>query len=443
MIRIWDLVFGIWHLVVLFLDLVIGLPAESAIRRRSKEFGIWILDMKESVHHKKIGLVLSSAPGYSETFFRNNIKGLQKYGHEVTLFLDDAPENGQRPPCKCIVNINLHENGFKRGFRILQIIYRSFFVHIGASYRLLRLDRADGLSVRHALKNVFLNEYLLNHSLDWLHFGFGMLTHNRENVAQAINAKMAVSFRGFDLYLSPLKHPGCYKRLFAKQVKYHVLSNEMKKTLFEQNISATHIDVITPAIDVGFFTPEKTKNENEILQIITVARLHWIKGLEYILEALTILKQQNIPFHYKIIGAGEERERLIFAAHQLGILDHIDFIGKLPPKEIRLALNEADIYLQYSIQEGFCNAVVEAQSMGLLCIVSNAEGLSENIMDSKTGWVIPKRQPKLLAQKIEEVLIMPISEKRKIQQNAIARVKTNFNLEAQHQAFMAFYRDSL
>ena len=399
--------------------------------------------MKESVHYKKIGLVLSSAPGYSETFFRNKIKGLQKHGHEVTLFLDDALEKGQRPPCKCIVNINLHENGFKRGFRILQIIYRSFFVHFGTSYRLLRLDRADGLSVRHALKNVILNEYLLNYSLDWLHFGFGMLTHNRENVAKTIGAGMAVSFRGFDLYLSPLKHPGCYKRLFAKQVKYHVLSNEMKETLIEQNISATHINVITPAIDIGFFTSKETKKENEILQIVTVARLHWKKGLEYTLEALTILKQQSIPFHFRIIGDGEERERLVFAAHQLGILEHIELVGKLSPIEVRQTLDKADVYLQYSIQEGFCNAVVEAQSMGLLCIVSDAEGLSENILDSKTGWIIPKRQPKLLAQKIKEVQNMSLFEKKVIQQNAIARVKTNFNLEAQQQAFKAFYRDSL
>ena len=411
--------------------------------RRRREFGIWILDMKESVHHKKIGLVLSSAPGYSETFFRNKIKGLQDNGYEVTLFVDYPPENSRNLSCKTISNGVLQGNALKRSFSVLEIIFKSLCNHFESSYRLFKLERADGLSLKDGFKSLILNEFLLNKRLDWLHFGFGMLAHNRENVAKAINAKMAVSFRGFDLYLSPLKHPGCYKRLFSKQVKYHVLSNEMKETLIEQNISATHIDVITPAIDVGFFTSEETKNENEILQIVTVARLHWKKGLEYTLEALTILKRQNIPFHFKIIGDGEERERLIFTAHQLGILDHIDFIGKLPPNEVRQALNQADIYLQYSIQEGFCNAVVEAQSMGLLCIVSNAEGLSENIMDSKTGWVIPKRQPRLLAQKIEEVLNMPISEKRKIQQNAKVRAKQYFNLEAQHQAFKAFYRDSL
>ena len=35
---------------------------------------------------KKIGLVLSQPPGYSETFFNSKIKGLQENGHEVILF---------------------------------------------------------------------------------------------------------------------------------------------------------------------------------------------------------------------------------------------------------------------------------------------------------------------------------------------------------------------
>ncbi len=396
--------------------------------------------MNTHAFHKKIGLVLSSAPGYSETFFRNKIKGLEANGYEVILFVDQAPDNAQQLPCKTISNIDLQAGILKKSLRVLQIIFKSIFIHFGASLRLFNHERSDGRSIKEAIKSVVLNEFLLDESLDWLHFGFGMLAHNRENVATAINAKMAVSFRGFDLYLSPLKHPGCYDRLFTKQVSYHVLSNEMKQTLIANAISSETITVITPAIDVAFFSSEAPSSPNDILQIVTVARLHWKKGLEYALEALSLLKRQSTPFHYSIIGAGEERERLMFTAHQLGIEDQVEFTGKLSPEQVKSCLNKADLYLQYSIQEGFCNAVVEAQSMGLLCIVSNAEGLSENVLNSKTGWVVPKRQPKLLAQKIMEVHHMPYSEKQSIQQNAVARARENFNLDAQHIAFDLFYK---
>ena len=43
-------------------------------------------------------------------------------------------------------------------------------------------------------------------------------------------------------------------------------------------------------------------------------------------------------------------------------------------------LNDSDLYIQYSFSEGFCNAVLEAQSKGVLSIVSNAGALSENII---------------------------------------------------------------
>jgi colanic acid/amylovoran biosynthesis glycosyltransferase len=44
--------------------------------------------MKYRAYNKKIGIVLSSTPGYSETFFKSKIKGLQESGYDVTLFVD-------------------------------------------------------------------------------------------------------------------------------------------------------------------------------------------------------------------------------------------------------------------------------------------------------------------------------------------------------------------
>ena len=256
-----------------------------------------------------------------------------------------------------------------------------------------------------------------------------------------MGAKMAVSFRGFDLYLSPLKHPNCYKNLFKKDILYHVLSEEMKADLQQYGISNKNIQVITPAIDVAFFQ-KQDKNQSytgEPVKIVTVARLHWKKGLEYTLEALSILKANDVKFTYTVIGVGEQYERLVFAAYQLNILDNVHFLGKANHQVIKEHLSKADLYLQYSVQEGFCNAVLEAQSMGLLCVSSNAEGLSENILHEETGWVVPKRQPKLLAKKIQEVIALPDAIKASIRDQAVARVREQFNLELQQEAFLAFY----
>ncbi|MDG5492233.1 glycosyltransferase family 4 protein [Psychroserpens sp. SPM9] len=393
-------------------------------------------------HKLTIGLVLSTVPKYSETFFRNKIKGLQANGFEVILFVDYATAHDDDFLCDCVVAPNFGKSKLTSISYSIASLFKSLFKHPKRSYKLFKLDKQDGLSFNKCFRNLIVNEFLLTRDLDWLHFGFGMLSVNRENIAKAIGAKMAVSFRGFDLYLSPLKHQACYKYLFQKAVKYHVLSNEMKTDLTAYHISEKQIEVIPPAIDVNVFQTDKKQSINDnVIQLVTVARLHWKKGLEYTLEALQLLKEKGVKFHYTIIGDGSEYERLIFAAYQLGLKDHVTFKGKLPQIEVKHCLEQSDIYLQYSIQEGFCNAVLEAQAMGLMTIVSNAEGLSENVLDGQTGWVVPKRQPRVLAEKIEAVIQMNQNEKQAIRTFAISRVREEFNLKKQNTAFVKFYED--
>ena len=96
-------------------------------------------------------------------------------------------------------------------------------------------------------------------------------------------------------------------------------------------------------------------------------------------------------------------------------------------------------FMKLWLWEGFCNAVLEAQAMGLLCIVTGADGLSENVLDGKTGWVIPKRSPEELSKKIINILTMDDDRLNQIRKYAAKRVINEFNLEFQSQLFRDFY----
>ena len=78
-------------------------------------------------------------------------------------------------------------------------------------------------------------------------------------------------------------------------------------------------------------------------------------------------------------------------------------------------------------------------SSGLLCIVSDAEGLPENVLHGITGWVVPKHRPELLANQIETVLHMSSEQHEQIRRQAIERVRREFNLEKQQREFLEFY----
>ncbi len=385
----------------------------------------------------KIGLVLPSLPGYSETFFRNKISGLQAQGVEVILFVNTPDAESSFLNARVVKAPRLNGTVIDRGMQVFKQVLKALFIHPQKSIQLYKHNKNDGFTRSENIKSVLANQFFFSERVDWLHFGFGTMALGRENIAAVMGAKMAVSFRGYDYYVYPKKHQDCYKLLFSKAVTYHVLSEGMKNGLVSQGISEKNISKITPAIDtVHFNKTQPTKNA--LLQITTVARLHWIKGLEHTLEALALLKD-SIDFQYTIVGEGPERERLLFAAHQLGLGDRVTFTGTLTPEQVRNQLAKTDLYIQYSIQEGFCNAVLEAQAMGLLCVVSDADGLSENVQNTTTGWVIPKQQPKLLAEKIKEVLAMDKNEKKAIRQQAIKRVQKEFCIEKQREAFLTFY----
>lgn len=387
----------------------------------------------------KIGIVLPSVPGYSETFFTSKIKGLQANGFEVILFVNNFSSKTALD-CTVISSPKFSKNKLKNIFLSLYYFVKSLIFSFKNVQKLYKLNKKDNLSFSQSIKSIIISSHIISQKLDWLHFGFGTMTIDRENVAGAMGAKMAVSFRGFDIGIYPIKHPNCYDKLWKKVDKIHVISDDIEDLVLKYGFKDEYkIKKITPAIDIDYF---KTKNsERDSNRIITVARLNWKKGLEYTLEALNIVKENGVEFQYYIIGDGIEIERLQFAVYQLGLKENVFFLGKLSRKQVKEEMEKSTYYIQYSLQEGFCNAVLEAQAMGLICFVSDAEGLSENVLNNETGFVIPKRNPLLLANKIIEVSNSSNQDKVQLANEAIQRINSTFTIHNQTQQFVDFYKN--
>lgn len=385
----------------------------------------------------KIGIVLSSLPSYSETFFISKIEGLQKCGFEVVLFVGYGNKNFNL--CK-VKSSAIQPNNLIRIFlRLFKVVvFRAKIV-----YKFYRLERKQKVPVGLIAKKIIQNLHVLNEkNLNWLHFGFATQAIGRENIANAMGAKMALSIRGFDIGIYPLKNPGCYDLLWEKIDKLHVISNDLLNLAYKNGLKKrTPYQKITPAIKTSFFKNESLKSPFEVhqIQLMTVGRLHWKKDYESILKALKHLKDWGIHYTYTIIGDGPDKEKLEYLVCEFNLIDRVVFAGKISQKEILHYFKKSNFYLQYSLQEGFCNAVLEAQAMGVLPIVSNAEGLSENVVNNQTGWVIPKNNPILLARKIMDVLNLPEIRKETMRKKAIIRVRKEFGENKQQQEFVNFY----
>jgi len=390
----------------------------------------------------KIGIVLNNVPGYSEGFFHNKINGLINEGNQVVLFAVNS-ENKKIPGWNIIEPYHLPRNVFFRLISFLVVILKLLFFKPIIGLNFLKFEKKCGRDLSKAFQNLYINAHiLLEGKLDWLHFGFATAALRRESVAKVIGAKMAVSFRGYDIGIYPIIHPGCYTLLWKRVDKVHTISNDLLIKAYSLGLSkGISVVKITPAIDCDKYFVSRDQRRSVTPNIITIARLNWKKGLSYSILVMKKLKDQGINFKYTIVGDGEEKEHVMFMIKHFGLEDYIAFTGKVTSDKISQYLAQNDIYFQPSVQEGFCNSVLEAQLAGLMCVVSDAEGLSENVLDGKTGWVVKRRDVDGFVHAILNILKISSDERYRIVEAAQSRVRNNFSLQEQQKRFADFYND--
>ena len=390
----------------------------------------------------RVGVVLAKPPGYSETFFNSKIKGLQKQGYTVTVYAANVASNFNL--CNVVKAPKVSKIFL---FFVLQVL-KQFLQLTPYFLRVLKywkLERKQGVSSTIVFKKIYLNAHLLRANADWLHFGFATVALGSENIAQCIGAKMAVSFRGFDINVYPLKHPDCYKLLWAKVDKVHSISEYLYKKALGLGLSSNvQFQIITPATNIATNKAQKWEATAPII-LVTVARLTWIKGLDVAIEAMRLLREKGLAIEYRIIGDGtqKEKERYAFQAFEAGLKDDILFMGALSHAETLREIANGALYIQPSLNEGFCNAVLEAQALGKLVIASNIGGLPENVKNNVTGFLYTCGNAQNLQKVISNVLELPSTEKQKIAEAAIKRVKSTFIIDQQEAAFAKFYTEIL
>jgi colanic acid/amylovoran biosynthesis glycosyltransferase len=389
-----------------------------------------------------IALVLPQPPGYSETFFRSKIQGLIDNGHQVVLVT--AATNKTFDLCAHIQHPKVYKNPIKQLMTML-IVFIGLLPYWAKVNRYINLERQEGTSLKRLIEKIYINASLLKFNAEWIHFGFATMALDRETVPKAIGAKLAVSFRGYDIEVFPLKNRDCYQSLWTHVDKVHSISNYLLEKAFDMGLSeSVNSEVIYPAVDFDFIKKIQLSSDTSgvKLKLLTIARLHWIKGIDDLIETAQHLKLKQINFEWKVIGEGDQKhtERYAYHIYKAGLQDQVLLLGKHSHAETLKELSTTELYVQTSLSEGFCNAVLEAQALGKLCLAYDTGALSENIQNNITGFLSPKGQPHLLAQKIIEVMQKSNQQKEQISQNSISRVKKNFNINKQKREFNLFYK---
>lgn len=121
-------------------------------------------------------------------------------------------------------------------------------------------------------------------------------------------------------------------------------------------------------------------HKDSIIKIATTAMLNVkYKGQRFVIHAIKKLKDLGYRnYEYYLIGGGDSGN-LHNLAKKLGVESQIHFVGKVTHDKVFNILDEMDIYIHPSLQEGMPRSVVEAMSRGLPCIGARTAAIPELI----------------------------------------------------------------
>lgn len=162
------------------------------------------------------------------------------------------------------------------------------------------------------------------------------------------------------------------------------------------------IEVIPNGVDVEKFKPASVeKEENTLFFLSLLDEFHEYKGLDYLLEAIKIVKK-SIPDVKLIVGGkGVLMEHYIKKTESMGLSNNVEFHGFIPDERMAEYYSAANIFVLPSIsslQEGFGIVALEALACKTPVITTEIVGVSSDLMDENAGLAVaPKNKDELAA----------------------------------------------
>ncbi len=182
----------------------------------------------------------------------------------------------------------------------------------------------------------------------------------------------------------------------APQIKNIITPSQSSKNgiIAELKCKNSNITVINNGLDTQEFFPVPNSARDKNRLITTASADVPLKGLDYSLKALKLLKEENPKIHLIVIGGYKKdghTERLI---KELGIKQNVIFKKNITKNEITQLYSTSSVAIVSSLYEGFGYPVIEAMSCEVPIIATNVSSIPELVSDFGT-LIEPKNENQL------------------------------------------------
>lgn len=251
-----------------------------------------------------------------------------------------------------------------------------------------------------------------------------------------------------DIFVNP--HPDIVPLLFSEADILVTISEFNRKFLlasFPDVLQPECVFVVHCGVDIGQFDFMPPSSPTGHISIITVARLVGKKGHSTVIEALQLLKQQNIHFSWIVVGRGPLLSKLQELVKQKKLEDNVEFVGAATRDEVQIRLRNSNVMVLPCIKDangdmdGIPVVLIEAMAMGIPVISTDISGIPELITHRKSGLLVTPGDSMALANALKQVF----EESSVITQMAVEarrKVVDDFNIETEGLRLLDIFQES-
>ncbi|CAF4161618.1 unnamed protein product [Rotaria sp. Silwood2] len=156
--------------------------------------------------------------------------------------------------------------------------------------------------------------------------------------------------------------------------------------MLRANLKSSKVSVIPNAVDSSAFTPDtslRPSSSDEIV-IIVASRLVYRKGIDLLIGILPKILQKYPNVKFRIAGNGPKEIDIREVIEREGTEYRVALEGPVSHDKMRDFLNSGHIFLNTSLTEAFCMAIVEAAACGLLVVSTEVGGIPEVLPSNDT-----------------------------------------------------------
>jgi len=229
-------------------------------------------------------------------------------------------------------------------------------------------------------------------------------------VGALLKKPLIVTIHGSDLRLALEKH-GFLRKIFIyvcrKAAHLNCVSELQKKEMAQLNIRVNKISVIPMGVDGAFLEVGKNRKmglEKRPFTILSNRNLLPIYNVFLLIRAIPMVLKEEPDTKFLIAGDGSEKENLEREAKNLNLNSSVQFLGRVPHKEMPNLLAQSDIYISTSLYDGTSVSLLEALASGTFPVVTDIPSNRDWITDGKNGFLVPINEVGILASRILDAI---------------------------------------